>query len=621
MNDVRVDIGGRATPLFVRINGTEPTFTIGTDKILAATLVQPEAVCLDLLDIACAIFATDGTQTRGGTTRPDMGADWRRQFEFQIPVRLPDLWSRPHVNDALVAAVDFLMEDSASFRFVQRRDPPGDQNWFDFDQETDGFQADEVVLFSGGLDSFAGALERLESTSENLIFVTHRSAQKTIPHQVNLSKWLSDRFGRRILHIHVPAHRVGQEAKETTQRSRSFLFAAVAQVVAQMFGAKRITFFENGIISHNLPFSDQVIGAMATRTTHPRSLHLIDALHQCILPTAATIQNPYAWLTKTEVVQRIAQCDGTDAIRHSVSCTSVRDQDTLITHCSRCSQCIDRRFAMLAAGLEQYDPSEMYRFDVLTGERHTDRGRTLAVDWTRHARELAASDFRTFTGRFAQDVSRISEGYPEENPADIMRKVFALHQRHAASTMRVLENAYKIYADALAQQTVPSSSLLVQHMVAPEKGLELQPAAAVTFGMAAHALALGGGDLNDLETGPCLPLRATFFQEGGSYGVDIRDITTVRGKKAHVVHVLRHYLDEDHAKQTPAAGARFVASGDIAADVRTTKENVRQLVWRCKSDVSEAWFALTDEPLPDDALIQRGSRGYRLSPDLKTSDR
>ncbi len=39
---------------------------------------------------------------------------------------------------------------------------------------------------------------------------------------------------------------------------------------------RRPPLYENGIISHNLPISGQVVGTMATRTTHPLSLLLLE---------------------------------------------------------------------------------------------------------------------------------------------------------------------------------------------------------------------------------------------------------------------------------------------------------------------------------------------------------
>ena len=42
------------------------------------------------------------------------------------------------------------------------------------------------------------------------------------------------------------------------------------------------------------------------------------------------------------------------------------------SHCGCCSQCLDRRFGALAAGLGEDDPEEMYEVDLLTGARETE---------------------------------------------------------------------------------------------------------------------------------------------------------------------------------------------------------------------------------------------------------
>jgi hypothetical protein len=43
----------------------------------------------------------------------------------------------------------------------------------------------------------------------------------------------------------------------------------LAAVTARLFGLDRIKFFENGVLSLNLPPLAQVVGTQATRTTHP----------------------------------------------------------------------------------------------------------------------------------------------------------------------------------------------------------------------------------------------------------------------------------------------------------------------------------------------------------------
>ena len=90
-----------------------------------------------------------------------MGTEWRRRFHFVIPVRRPELWSSPPVLDALSETLGFLADDEYQFEFEEHRgSPPGVQDYLELEDEgTARFEPDEVVLFSGGLDSLAGVVD------------------------------------------------------------------------------------------------------------------------------------------------------------------------------------------------------------------------------------------------------------------------------------------------------------------------------------------------------------------------------------------------------------------------------------------------------------------------------
>jgi len=57
--------------------------------------------------------------------------------------------------------------------------------------------------------------------------------------------------------FHVPVWINKEKAlgREFTQRTRSFLYASLAAVVARIFDLWRIRFYENGVVSINLPIS------------------------------------------------------------------------------------------------------------------------------------------------------------------------------------------------------------------------------------------------------------------------------------------------------------------------------------------------------------------------------
>ena len=615
MPEVLVSRGKGKAPLIIRINGRKPTFRLATEKIAAALVSPVEPLMEDLLNVAAAVFAADSSIRRGGVTRSDMGANWRRQFDFELPVRLSEVWSRPDITEALTAAVTFLTDDEVSFRFVQSRETDPPQGYLDFDSSAAAFAADEVILFSGGLDSFAGALEALATRDGRVALVTHRSAPKVIPRQERLARYLADRFPGRVLHVQVNANRVGAEASESTQRSRSLLFASLGQVVARMLGAKQVSFYENGVVSQNLPISPQVIGTMATRTTHPLALQRLGHLMDLLGIGSVPIRNPFEWITKTDVVERISRHGAAVMIKAAVSCTSVRDQDTLHTHCGSCSQCLDRRFAILAAGLETHDPSEMYRTDVLTGARETDVSRTMAVDWSRHALRLSTTDPRAFLNSFGQELFRIMAGHPDKPKSDILRMCLDLQKRHAGFVVDVLKRSVVDQADALSRQSLPSTSLLFLH-VGGGTALELPEDPRKSQGLSYKKTTASGE--KDTVPDATRPLEVSFARDGAGAVIIVRDLCRVVGRPAEVAHVLKGPFDEDRAAGLPRNAHRYCLNGYIAKQIGQGKASVAKNVDRCRKTIEDAFELVHGRPPGRDLLIEtHKGKGYRLDPDLR----
>src|SRR3954452_7721151 len=57
--------------------------------------------CLDLLEIASYIYSADQFVRRDSKLMPDMGAGWRRSFEFHMAVRDVAFWARQDVQHKL----------------------------------------------------------------------------------------------------------------------------------------------------------------------------------------------------------------------------------------------------------------------------------------------------------------------------------------------------------------------------------------------------------------------------------------------------------------------------------------------------------------------------------------
>ena len=283
--------------------------------------------------------------------------------------------------EPLSSTLSFLADDDYAFEFEKAVDSPSIQNYLDLSaDEGSAFTPDEVVLFSGGLDSLSGVIDELSSSAKRIALVSHRSSPKILSYQRELVDELRTRFPKRRF-IHVPVLATRQEslrAREHTQRSRSFLYAALAFAVARLSGCSRIRFFENGVVSINLPISAQVVGARATRTTHPWVLDRFRKLFGAIVGEAVEVDNPFIWKSKADVIRSIVDRGSGPLIKHTVSCTRTYEMTILHTHCGCCSQCLDRRFAVLAAGAAEHDPEEMYKVDLLTGSRDIAIDQTMA---------------------------------------------------------------------------------------------------------------------------------------------------------------------------------------------------------------------------------------------------
>ncbi|MBJ6370778.1 hypothetical protein [Sedimentitalea arenosa] len=614
MPDVTVHVEGWKTPLQVRVNGDDPNFTLRSDAIEHAVMRATDPLLLDLLEIAAAVFAADGSVRRGGETRQDMGDKWRRRFRLEIPVRVPAFWSQREVALALRNLVEFLTEDSFRFEFRQSGEPKALEEYLALYADKPPFDAQEVILFSGGLDSFAGALEVLATTKTNVVLVSHRSAQKVIPRQVELGDFLAQRYPGRVAHLNILARRKGQEARDTNQRSRSFLFAALGFVVAQAFGAQRISFFENGIVSHNLPLSPQIVGTMATRTTHPLSLTRMNELLKHLDGSAPEIVNRYQWLTKTEVVQRISQHGASPQIARAVSCTSVRDQDTLRTHCGACSQCLDRRFAILSAGLGQYDPEEIYHTDVLLGDRAQHQSQTIAVEWTRAMMRFEDLDIQTLMNEMGLEVTRILDGHPGARKQTTLENTLEMHHRQAGVVRGVLETAIRNNARKLANGELPAKSLVRLHIGhGSEHQLPVDPRTNMDAKFADVA-----SDPKDIVISPDDPLHVAFWMEDALPIVAVRGLTRVTGTSAKVAHGLKEQFDTDKQMALGPEDYVYVLPARIPGLDGASKDNIRKAVSRCRKALAAAYEELHGRRPSNPLLVQsRQASGYRLDPLIK----
>ncbi|HEX5050426.1 MAG TPA: hypothetical protein VFZ65_01510 [Planctomycetota bacterium] len=404
----------------------------------------------DLIRIAAFVLAADGAVGRGKANDDDKGEKWHRTFHLVAGVDDPGFWNQAEVIGAIEGTLGFLSQDNFHFEFQPRGKKPNRQLVFSGPQGepvVPWHDVEEVSLFSGGLDSFAGAADLILGQKRSTVLVSHRSATKVTAVQNGLFDDL-----RRIAEEHgcpPPEHVAVTLARhesrlrgEHTQRTRSFLYAAIAGAVANLIGRNRVCMYENGIIAINLPIAGSVVGARATRTAHPRVLSGFAKILSQVAGRTFEVRNPFALRTRAEIIKGLASSPALPLAKRTVSCAHVHRQSKMHPHCGICSQCIDRQFGFLGAGMEEHDSGVGYDVQLAHGEWKDEGARALLLNWVGAADSYTgcenADGFLDAFGDAARAVPFIMESCGVDANA-ASQAVYDLHRRHGEAVRRVIE--------------------------------------------------------------------------------------------------------------------------------------------------------------------------------------
>lgn len=307
--------------------------------------IVPTDAGIDLAILGAVVTAAD---TRISRTTESQDS-WTREIDLYVPVADPVLWES--AAPLLERTLNFLTGDRWRVFFRKRH-----KDYLNLISEQDDLVENEctsVCLFSGGLDSFVGAIDLLKA-GEKPLFVSHywdiSTSSQTVCADI-LGKAYGDFSPRHVrAHIGFPDDLVLGSEPEKTQRGRSFLFFAMAATAASgLGGAKKIYVPENGLISLNVPLDPLRVGAWSTRTTHPFYMaRWQELLHH--LGITVDLDNPYRFKTKGEMM---SDCANKKLLKKSVaetiSCSSVakaRWAGLSPGHCGYCVPCLIRRAAI-----------------------------------------------------------------------------------------------------------------------------------------------------------------------------------------------------------------------------------------------------------------------------------
>jgi hypothetical protein len=368
-------------------------------------------------------------------------------------------------------------------------------------------------------------------------------------------------------------------------------------VTAQLLDRERICFFENGVVSLNLPPVGQVVGARATRTTHPQALAGFRRVLSAIFGQFFDVSNPYTWMTKSEVIERLAQNGCGDLIRHTRSCTRVHAMTRLHPHCGKCSQCIDRRFAVLAAKQEEEDPAEAYNVDLLLGGREAGPDREMALAFVRSASIVNQMTDLAFFSHYGES-SRIV-GFFQEPAATVAGRVVGLHRRHATAVCDVFDNAIRANASEMRAGRVPAECLL---SLVVGQGLETAAYCAPSNAREKLISVTPEIRISIDESG-----NRVLFERWGE----------LTGANAELIIALAELFRDATRKELAPERYPFLETSKLVRRTKCGSEEVlRRRVLRCRNKIKElAKNAGEVEPSIDAVIENSHWHGYRLNPD------
>ncbi len=246
------------------------------------------------------------------------------------------------------------------------------------------------------------------------------------------------------------------------------LYASLGTAVASALGINDVRMADNGIVSVNLPFTDQALGARASRSTHPKFLLLFQRLARLVAEADMRVSNPLWNRTRAETFDLLRPCDALDLIQLTHSCAHPRGQTRAQPHCGTCSQCVDRRFGTLAAGLEEYDLGEAYKVDIFTDALEEGEPRTMAIAYLRHALRMENLSDQKMLDEFPQLDDCLDAASP--TVADDGLDLIRLHQRHAKAVLSVMESQIAARKSELARGLLPATCLISLCALAPLGG-------------------------------------------------------------------------------------------------------------------------------------------------------
>ena len=303
----------------------------------------------DLLDLAFSIFRGERMFSRYQRTNPVV------KVELEFAARNPKNWNKLALK-SLEAALQVLgnaewrikVLPKARTKVVEKQESVSGQVKSDR-------KIKQVILFSGGMDSTCGLIDKLDEPKDSVLvsfYKKQKSVQQEIASELGFDqlvqatmKWEGDKQGYNKSFFY-----------------RSFLFISLASAVANTFEfqdkVKRVLQYENGVLSLSIPPSPAI---MMTKHAHPTFHKHYQNFLKAYFRGDWEIINPFKLTTKRKAVltgyEKLARNKWNEILLKTESCwyqysnqLGTDDKGELIKKannkpCGICIPCLIRRSA------------------------------------------------------------------------------------------------------------------------------------------------------------------------------------------------------------------------------------------------------------------------------------
>lgn len=318
----------------------------------------PSESMSDFLNLSLAAYTIDQIVPRSSFGY----LGWNRYLKIHLPVYNLEIWKE--IKTDLVEMLSFLSGDKWELEFRKRE-------FYDIEYDSMEVKHDTVSLFSGGLDSYTGAINFLNEGRKVALIGHHKQGTEEKSVQQGLIKSLQEKFGEdKVLSffffVQAKSNKEIGFSGEMSQRARSILFIGLGLAIANASeGSLNLNVPENGLISLNIPLTKSRMGSLSTRTTHPYFFYLLNK-NLKKLEINNSVVNPYQFLTKGEMLESCKDKKFLNQTLHrTVSCSKpkyyIRWKNKDEIHCGHCTPCIIRRAAMHRVGV---DDAKKYVHDI-----------------------------------------------------------------------------------------------------------------------------------------------------------------------------------------------------------------------------------------------------------------